>query len=64
MFSFWQNLWKNMYFVFLSFNDNLLALNQTAILFSSRFTLLKRSFMLPWEEKGFVSSETLLAVEY
>ena len=30
---------------------SLLALNQTAILFSSRFTLLKRSLMLLQDEK-------------
>ena len=29
-----------------SFNDSLLALNQTAVLFGSRFTLLKRSLVL------------------
>ena len=43
MLSFWRNFWKNVYFVFASFNDSLLALNQTAILLSSRFMLLKRS---------------------
>ena len=55
MLSFWQNAWRNVYFVFPSLNDSLLALNQTAILFSSRFTLLKRALMLLWDEKRFVS---------
>ena len=47
MFYFGQNLWKNVHFVFPSINYSLLALNQMAISFSSRFTLLKMSLMLP-----------------
>ena len=58
--SFWRDLWKNVYFVFSSFNASLLALNQTAILFSSRFTLLKNYLMLLWDEKGFASSANII----
>ena len=47
-----------------SFNDSLFALNQTAILFGSRFTLLKRSVLLLDEKKDFYYRQTLLAVEY
>ena len=51
---------ENVYFVFPSFNDSLLALNQTAISFSFRFTLLKKSLMLPWDGKRFVSSANII----
>ena len=66
MLSFWRNLQKNVYFVFPSFNDSLLALNQTAILFSSRFTLLKSSLIKKDYEmkKDLYRRQTLLAVEY
>ena len=60
MLPFWRNLWKGIYFVFPSFNNSLLALNQTAMLFSSRFTLLKRSLMLLRDEKRFVSSANII----
>ena len=43
-----------------SFNDSLFALNQTAILFGSRFTLLKRSVLLLDEKKRFLLSANII----
>ena len=37
---------KNMYLVFLTLNDNFLALNYCPILFNSSFTVVKKALML------------------
>ena len=64
MLSFWRNLWKNVYFVFPLFNVSLLALNQTAILLSSRFTLLIRLICYYEIKKDLYCRQILLTVEY
>ena len=64
MLSFWRNLRKNVYFAFPSFNVSLLALNQTAISFSSRFTLLIRLICYYEIKKDLYCRQILLAVEY
>ena len=46
MFMFCLSLWKNVYLVLLTFNDNLLALNQLLSLHNSLFTVSNKILML------------------
>ena len=53
-------LWNKVYLVFLTFNDNLLAMNYRLIFSSSWFTVAKSVLILLLEKKRLVSSANMM----
>ena len=57
---FFYDLWKKEYLVFLTFNDNLLALNQLLTFVSPFFIFSNKMLMSLCEKKRFVSSSDMI----
>ena len=57
--SFFDDLWKKEFLVFLTFNDNLLALHQLFTFVSSLFIFSSKMLMSLCEKKRFVSSTNM-----
>ena len=58
--NFFDDLWKKEYLVFLTFSDNLLALNQLLTFVNSLFIFSNKMLMSLCEKKRFVSSVNMI----